>query len=1031
MTVAVHIPIRLRIVPEVLEDRLPELESALVRALGRAMRRSSRALAATGAAPAIHPHPPSITWSGDALSSVGRTGREAAERAITLAIARATEALQEHAPEPAALRAPREAPDPHRLRTLGRYALDSYEGGTAVVPLAGTEPPVPMLEWDAQTEPPANLEVLREAFWRQAALYRATISDGPIALLAIQQGRWFLYVTTDGFQELGKTRVVDFPPQKVIRARRQGQGFQLAEEPLLPQPVPATLTQEPLPPAGEARAAMIRQQYGPGLRTSIRAQFSEAQAMEEQLLDEAQYEQSVERAVEEMVAGMAANIRPDRTHMLRIDFGEGTSFNVATAGDLAAEIGWTGAAYVIPYSRVSDVRIGTGAGEAGAGAKGGGGGAKGKAGGTGSTGGGEGGEGGAEGGGSKYGIFGNGSSAGGRMFPMLPPSLFAETVTCAPYRGTEADPARLGALGERMTALVNEIAARLGIQPCKHPATFCVMATGAITNFAAAVARMAATEGPGRSTMAPAGTRGNMGRISFAPDDSASIQLLRRLAQAASRTADLMRLVRDVHTGEGRTHLTGEYGEYPHHWVTDFLYDVRERLERAVGRLFIAGCQVVMHQLLNTSAEQIAARQKNLRAYAPLFQEIMLSRLSEIGPLTDMLTRLERHERARTVQAVVSPTTGWGAAARALADACVSTEGFSHMPGEGPAIVEEGGVARIRDERGFLWTRQALQVAIAQKRGEAESIDPLIQQVADVPETVAAFRADPTAAERILGDLLADMARRNKEQREKAADDDLFGLQAARITRDAMAAQVPGAPYALTGTHLLAHEMLGPFFRGDPIWGAGIRHALLNEEAKATFSRFVEFAGLTILAVLCPPAAFVAGVALATVEVVHARSRMDLYGSLINPELVLNRAELEMELYISYVGLALALVPEATTAVRAVSVGVRGGLRAGAGAGLRIAGRSVLRHASRQTTEALSRELLPALIREAATNLVMDKVIEVVSGPVLAALERELAVHGAVGGRAGAERLIRSIEQDADRRAQAPLPPGFAQEAQP
>jgi hypothetical protein len=372
---------------------------------------------------------------------------------------------------------------------------------------------------------------------------------------------------------------------------------------------------------------------------------------------------------------------------------------------------------------------------------------------------------------------------------------------------------------------------------------------------------------------------------------------------------------------------------------------------------------------------------------------------------------------------------GWTSAARALADACVASEGFAHLPGAAHEIVETGGTARIRDEQGFLWTRQALETAIAQSRGDAESMDPLIQQFSDIPETVEKFRADPTAAERILRDLLEDMRQRNLEQQVKARGDRLFGLQSARITRDATSSQVAGVPFALAGAHLLAHEMIGPFFGGDRIWADGIYDALTEEDAKDTARHILEFAVLTVLAVCCPPAAFVVGAVIAAAEVIHARSRLDLYRALINPELVLNRAELELELYIAYVGFALALIPEATTAVRTVSIGVRKGLRSGAGAGLRLAGKSLLRHASRQTTAALSRELLPALVREVATNLVMNKVIEAVTGPILERIGREIALHSAVGGQAGAAALIQAIEHDAGRRAEEPLPPGLAEEA--
>src|SRR5262249_51278281 len=126
-----------------------------------------------------------------------------------------------------------------------------------------------------------------------------------------------------------------------------------------------------------------------------------------------------------------------------------------------------------------------------------------------------------------------------------------------------------------------------------------------------------------------------------------------------------------------------------------------------------------------------------------------------------------------------------------------------------------------------------------------------------------------------------------------------------------------------------------------------------------------------------------------------------------------------------YAGLVLSLVPEATTAIKAASLGVRGAARVGVVGGLRIAGRSIVRTASRQVTEALSRELLPTLVREVATQVVMDQVLQAVLGPVIEHIEKELQLRTAVGGRQGALALIEAIERSAQRRAEAPLPPGF------
>jgi len=280
----------------------------------------------------------------------------------------------------------------------------------------------------------------------------------------------------------------------------------------------------------------------------------------------------------------------------------------------------------------------------------------------------------------------------------------------------------------------------------------------------------------------------------------------------------------------------------------------------------------------------------------------------------------------------------------------------------------------------------------------------------------------------MLADLLERMARLNAEQRTEASGDLRFGLRVGRINEDYNASLVPGLPYNLAGVHLLAHEQIFPFFDGEiNAYAQGVDHIFSVELGIQGLTHFFTFTGLVLLAVVCAPAAFVAGVGTAAIEVERAEARRDLYRSLINPELVLNRTEVELECYIAYVGLALSLLPEAGTAARAISVGVRGAARRGAVAGMRIAARSVVRQASRQVTEQLAGDMLPALLREVTTNLLMEQVIvPQVIGPVIAAVEREMQVRMSVGGMAGANRLIEQIEAEAIRRSAVPLPHGLA-----
>jgi hypothetical protein len=254
-----------------------------------------------------------------------------------------------------------------------------------------------------------------------------------------------------------------------------------------------------------------------------------------------------------------------------------------------------------------------------------------------------------------------------------------------------------------------------------------------------------------------------------------------------------------------------------------------------------------------------------------------------------------------------------------------------------------------------------------------------------------------------------------------------FGIRTGKISEDVQGLVVEGVELQLAGVHQIAHEQIYPFFGSHTkTYASGLNYVFGVELGIQAFEHFAVFTGMILLAVICAPAAFVAGVASAAYEVHKANERMNLYKALINPELVLNRAEIEMERYVAYVGLALSLLPEAGTAVKAASVGFRGAAKKGIGVGLRLAGRAVVKQVSRQVTEQLAKEMLPALLHEIATNLLMEQVVvPYVVGPVIAKIQHELELTTSVGGMDGAEKLIAQLEAEAEQATQAPLPAGL------
>ncbi|MEK8105545.1 hypothetical protein NKG94_11090 [Micromonospora sp. M12] len=152
------------------------------------------------------------------------------------------------------------------------------------------------------------------------------------------------------------------------------------------------------------------------------------------------------------------------------------------------------------------------------------------------------------------------------------------------------------------------------------------------------------------------------------------------------------------------------------------------------------------------------------------------------------------------------------------------------------------------------------------------------------------------------------------------------------------------------------------------------------------------------MSLLCPPLGFIVGVAVAAVDVAHAHQRERLYSSMLDPELVLTRTEVEVELFAAYLGLALSLIPEAGTIGGAAVRGGRVALRFGVRAGLRAAGvRGAPGHPPDRRGRV--RDLLQGFLTEILLNEVLERVVQKLMEPVLAYVEREAMLSGAVGGR--------------------------------
>jgi len=1054
VAISVHVPVRIRLDARSVTGRPEAVTDALGAALARALERSRREVVAPrGGYLEVRAAAPEFRWTGAGCDAVPPEDRHAFEARLRRRMDEVVAAARLDPGLPAGVAAPLSRPavelfDPQRLRSLlAVYRVPSYDDGgdAAEVPVDGDEPPRVRYEWNLR--PVTHLaghfaELAREAVRQHGGLPSGS-PQGIIARVTDPQGRqvWLVMVTTTPlsfftFDRFGET---------VFRATPQPH-FEI--EARVPSPQPGTVDRR-LVSDRAGLVAMVDEEIGADIRSRLRT----GQPRGETTTAE-EYAAQIERAVGvevdrrvDAILGSLGGATP--TSLIVVQVG-GTSLLLVGTEATDSTLHWTGRANLLPISVEQHpttpvdpnappgggISTGTGTG-AGTGANTSTGTGTGTDGGTGADGGAGGGT--ATGAGTGGGAGDGGTSRGGFVFdpsvPSAPPganaSRFplvtgdrAEIPACGSLNG-EPDLDALGADADELRRLMDDIAFRLQMnQPCRYPATFCLQAAAVLRARAAAIGVMVgAAEREGFSRPVPEGT-GRLGPLDFRPVASPAVQFLRHLAGVVPRLDNLARRVMAVYgKPEHWARIRSAAFEHPAAWNLHFLYAFTPAVKDAVGTIFVIGNKAMLVQLLLSSRQGIQARITNFLAYAPIFERLIVSQLTDYVELQGLRDRLRRHETARSLlnatstggevlatASVVNPSTAWYGAAHSLAGAFLAAEAALTSPGSAGEIVERDGVARIRDSHGVLWTVADIEQAMVIQRGEAEGIDPLVKQIADLPDVLARFAGDRSAIRDELWRVLQDMLRNNAEMLARARGDAGFAFRSSRISEHIPSATIPGGRYALQGIHLVTHQQLGEFFGGSSYYTLGVDDLFSSELGRQALSAFALTIGIIALSVLCPPLGFAVGVAVAVGDVVHAHQRERLYEALIDPELVLTRAEVEVELFAAYLGLAMSLIPEVGTIGGAAVRGGRVALRYGMRAGLRAGGRYVARRVARQVIEAASRDLLQAFITEILLNEVLERVVQKLMEPVLAYVEREAMLRSAVGGPEGARFLLMVLD---------------------
>jgi hypothetical protein len=1071
MPVRVNIPIRLRVDPSALIERQADVEEALAAAVGRALANSRDVvLEKRGGYVGVRVHPPEFNWCGDGLMAISSSLQTKTEQYIIDSLQRITK--QENIFELASLSAEVAQPlvdnttekvDWDRVSLfLGLYEIPSYgkAGKKQTVKLTskeGNKSETPMIAVDLWQKLP-------DGWWKNAATMKATVTravmqwgnqeGGDYSGVIWRSSRGFVIQCTSRSTKKIQLIEVGTPSKYLIKNIVDNRGKSkddFVKVTSIPAPgIPIILKFCADVKTDSQRLDFVRSTYTDGIRQMIREKAPKLgntpQVDFEVQLNE-KVEKEIEKRVQEIIhwptiytlniAGSISYIGVTESlfqldgeaHLLPLgtiqeqissqnqddEESDPTQGEDTEATLSQSEKGGENVAKGMGVSRergnkeTKDTTLGSNT--------------KGKLG--------------AEKGEENsqpqdsfiYTEQSENAASSNQFFPVSRRISFRDALVCESFQG-EPSIVELGSDGEYLKQLMNEIAHKLQTPSCEFAGQFCLNAAATLGGRAVDIGSYAPSEeGFTRQVMV---NTGNLGLLQFVPTASPGIQLIRHLASITPLISHFSVQIDNIYSkSEHRNKIRGFRQNDPTGWHLDFLKELTPLMKEAVGYLFVMTCRILLLQLLRVSKAAIQKRLDNFKANAPLFEQLVITQLADVDELIQLRDWLKTFPQVTQVQdqdivtkvtggSAIAPEMEWLDATRLVTDAIATkpnnpqSDRSTGNPGE---IVTKGGVSRIRDRHNRLWTLVDLESTIATRRGLAEDIDPIVKHMTDIPEVMERFRMAEQfgfrseAIQMELANILNKMKADNEEITSKVTDDWRYAFKASRIQESLPAASIPGTEFALQGIHLQAHEQIGEFFQGSSYYSAGI-NSLFNARLGQEFlSSFFEFTGLVLLAIICP----VVGIGLAAYQYNLALEKETLYDALIDPESLINHAEVEAELFAAKLGLALAFIPEVGSILKVGSYGIKAVSKAGLAGGSRLVGRYVARRVTTEMLEALSRNLAIAFAKEAVTNLVMDEIMQVVMEPIIQSIEREASITGSVGGSQGAEmvRQMLAAEQQA------------------
>lgn len=540
------------------------------------------------------------------------------------------------------------------------------------------------------------------------------------------------------------------------------------------------------------------------------------------------------------------------------------------------------------------------------------------------------------------------------------------------------------ALGIRFSDLIDDIANRLGLPPGRFVGAFLISAMAHID-------KRCRTLGQDE------------------PDAKARLAQLREMAQAFGPVADLTDLYSHAFAAQDAAEaLPCPLSRRSSTWLLHFFGHFGAARNDAVASMFVATCQDVLLETLDSSRLAIEQRLGNFPAYMTVTRLLLLIMLSDTAELSDLREKLVARETSEqlpgTLMAVNPAGAAWFVASSSLLDLVTAPLRDEQAAPKAGDVAYRDGAYRVLDGKGRWWIRAELDAAIATGRQEAFAIDPMLEKVSDVPEVVHRLQQAQLSDSQASGGgalaidleflkLLNEVRDENVERTTQVRRDrDIaFGLatfQEAEITTS----KDVGAK--LSGIHQLADRRLRPLFPDEQVYVEAMRRLTATEIGRAELLEFFNLVGLTVLAIFCPPAAFLVGAVQAVEGLRVAFQHVGIQRAMLGGDEIISQAEAEAELWGAVIGAALTFLPEVPSVARTAVSGTRAFVKGETREAAVLAARQAMRRAVTHLGEMTAERFAKAFVRDMVTGYIINLALSAAIGRVTEAVARQVQLTG-------------------------------------